>query len=150
VRAIGLSPHRAQVYVIGTNDGGIYYTADGGNSWSNHQYEDLFEQRSFQGSAQYLPAEIATAYNPRAYVLKNVSAIVFDPIVDDTFYIAGTRHVRASFGVARITNAGQNWQRLPLEGLSHRNVFDLAIDAAGEFLYAGTFDGTFRYELRAP
>jgi len=148
IRAVGLSPHRAQVYVIGTNDQGIYYTADGGVSWSNYRFDDLFEQRLFQGSAQYLPAEIATASNPRAYVLRNVSAIVFDPIVDDTFYIAGTQHVRASFGAARITNAGQNWQRLPLEGLSHRNVFDLAMDSAGEFLYAGTFDGTFRIRVR--
>lgn len=148
IRTVKLSPHDAQVCVVGTNDQGIYYTADGGTSWSNHWFEGLFEQKRYQGSGQRLPAEIATASNPGAYVLKNVSAVVFDPVVADTFYIAGTWYTRASFGVARITNAGQDWQRLPLLGLSHRNVFDLAIDAAGEFLYAGTFDGTFTIKLR--
>jgi hypothetical protein len=148
IRAVKVSPHEAQVYVVGTNDQGVYYTDDGGASWSNHWFEDLFEQSRYQGSKERLPAAIATASNPRAYVLKNVSAIAFDPAVSDTFYIAGTQHTRASFGVARITNAGRNWQRLPLLGLSHRNVFDLAVDTAGEFLYAGTFDGTFRFMLR--
>jgi len=147
IRTLALSPHNAQVYVIGTNDQGIYYTADGGGSWINNQLEDLFGQRLYQGSDQHLPAYIATASNPNIHVLRNISAIVFDPITIDTFYIAGTRHTRASFGVAQITNAGQTWQRLPLEGLSHRNVFDLAIDASGEYLYAATFDGTFRLRL---
>jgi len=150
IRAVGLSPHRTQVYVIGTNDQGIYYTADGGDSWSNNRLEDLFEQRLYQGSDQYLPAEIATAINPRAYLLNNISAIVFDPIIPDVFYIAGTQHTRASFGVARITNAGRNWERLTLEGLAHRNVFDLAIDSSGAFLYAGTFDGTCALRLKEP
>ena len=148
IAVVSLSPHDAQVYVIGTNDRGIYYTANGGTSWDNYEFDDLFEQRSYQGSLQYLPREVATASNPRAYVLRNISAIVFDPVVADTFYLAGTQYTRASFGVAKITNAGRNWERLPLEGLAHRNVFDLAIDAAGEFLYAGTFDGTFRFKLR--
>jgi photosystem II stability/assembly factor-like uncharacterized protein len=143
-RAVKISPHDGEVYVVGTNDQGLYYTADGGESWSNNPLEGLFEQRLQQGSDEYLPPEIATASNPEAYVLRNVSAIVFDPVITDTFYIAGTQHTRASFGVARITNEGQNWERLPLEGLSHRNVFDLAMNASGAFLYAGTFDGTYR------
>jgi hypothetical protein len=128
-------------------DQGIYYTADGGLSWKNHLFEGLFEQRLYQGSEQYLPAEVATASSARAHLLHNVSAIAFDPVAADTFYIAGSRYSRASFGVAKITHAGHNWQRLPLEGLSHRNVYDLAIDASGEFLYAATFDGTFKLSL---
>lgn len=145
---IALSPHDEQVYVLGTHRRGMYYTADGGISWKNNRLEDFFEQRLYQGSDQFLNAEIATASNPGAYVLKNVNAIVFDPVIPDIFYVAGTQHTRASFGVAKITNAGQNWERLPLAGLSHRNVFDLAIDSSGEFLYAGTFDGTYRFRLR--
>jgi len=150
MRTVRLSPHDAQVYVIGTNDHGIFYTADGGARWSNNRLEDLFEQRLYQGSDSYLPANVATASNPGAYVLNNIYAIMFDPVTPDVFYVAGTRFAWASFGVARITDAGQKWERLPLEGLSHRNVYDLAIDSAGRFLYAGTFDGTYRYELRAP
>ena len=150
IRTVQLSPHKAGVYVIGTNNRGIYYTADGGITWRNNQLEDLFAQRSYQGSNQYLDAEIATAFNPGAQILRNISAIVFDPVTSDVFYVAGTQYSRASFGVAKITNAGQNWQRLPLEGLAHRNIFDLAIDSSGTFLYAATFDGTYRFRLRVP
>ncbi len=150
IRTVQLSPHKAGVYVIGTNNRGIYYTADGGITWRNNQLEDLFAQRSYQGSNQYLDAEIATAFNPGAQILRNISAIVFDPVTSDVFYVAGTQYSRASFGVAKITNAGQNWQRLPLEGLAHRNIFDLAIDSSGTFLYAATFDSTYRFRLRVP
>ncbi|MFZ5917455.1 MAG: WD40/YVTN/BNR-like repeat-containing protein [Chloroflexota bacterium] len=148
-QAVALSPYHAGVYVLGTNDRGVYYSTDGGASWTNYGLDDLFAQKHHQGSEQFLDPEIATATNPNAYLLKNISAIVFDPTVPDTFYVAGTRWVRASFGVAKITHAGQQWQRLPLEGLSHRNIFDLAVDSQGEFLYAGTFNGTFRFNLRA-
>ena len=148
IQTVRLSPHNAGVYVVGTNYEGIYYTTDGGISWSNNSLEDLFEHRLYQGSAEYLPVEIATASNPRVPPLKNISAIVFDPITPDTFYVAGTNYTRASFGVAKINNSGQNWQRLLLTGLAHRNVFDLAIDSSGVFLYAGTFDGTYRLGLR--
>lgn len=147
-RGVGLSPHQAEVHVIGSNDQGIYYTADGGEHWSNPPLDDLFEGELHQGSGQNLPGEIAAAFNPHVHRLRNVSAIIFDPIAVDRFYIGGTRYNRASFGVAKITHAGQDWQRLPLEGLSHRNVFDFAMDSLGEFLYVGTFDGTFRFKLR--
>ena len=150
IRTVKVSPHNAQVYVVGANDQGIFYTADGGISWSNNRLDGFFEQKVSQESNRHLNVEIATAFNPGKYVLRNISAIVFDPVVPDTFYVAGTQYTRASFGVAKITNAGQNWQRLPLEGLAHRNIFDLAIDSSGTFLYAGTFDGTYRFRLREP
>jgi photosystem II stability/assembly factor-like uncharacterized protein len=148
ILTVGISPHNPQIYVVGTNDHGIYYTADGGISWRNNQLRDLFEQRLRQGSDQYLDGESATAFNPHEDMLSNISASVFDPVAPDVFYVAGTQRVRGSFGVAKITNAGRNWERLPLEGLAHRNVFDLAVDAWGEFIYAGTFDGTYRFRLR--
>jgi photosystem II stability/assembly factor-like uncharacterized protein len=147
-QTVALSPHTPDVYVTGTNDRGIYYTADGGISWTNNLLDDLFAQKLYQGSEKDLDPKIATATNPAAYVLKNISAIVFDPVAPDAFYVAGTQWNRASFGVAKITHAGQNWQRLPLAGLSHRNIFDLAIDSSGTFLYAGTFDGTCRLKLK--
>lgn len=148
IRVIKLSPHQEQVYVIGTNDQGIYYTADGGKSWRNNPLTDFFEQKLYQDSNQFLDPKIATAFNPGQHMLKNVSAIVFDPVVPDTFYIGGTQYARASVGVAKITNSGQNWERLPLVGLDHRNIFDLAVDSSGTFLYAGTFNGTYRLKLR--
>jgi photosystem II stability/assembly factor-like uncharacterized protein len=150
IRTVKVSPHNIQVYVIGTNDQGFFYTAGGGISWSNNRLDGFFEQKVSQESNHHLNVEIATAFNPGKYVLRNISAIVFDPIAPDTFYVAGTQYTQASFGVAKITNAGQNWQRLPLEGLAHRNIFDLAIDSSGTFLYAGTFDGTYRFRQREP
>jgi hypothetical protein len=134
--------------VVGTRDQGFYYTADAGISWRNNRLEGFFEQRSYQGSDQYLSDEIATAFNPGERMWRNILAIVFDPITPDVFYVGGTQLSRGSVGVAKITDAGQTWERLPLAGLSHRNVFDLAIDSAGEFLYAGTLNGTFRFKLR--
>ena len=148
IKTVKLSPHQAEVYVLGTNDQGIYYTADGGRTWVNNPLQGFFEQRLSQDSAQFLEAEVATALNPKAYVGKNISAIAFDPVLPDVFYVAGTQYTRASVGVAKVAQAGQTWERLPLAGLSHRNVFDLAVDSKGEYLYAGTFNGTYRLKLR--
>ena len=150
ILTVSLSPHQAEVYVIGTASKGFYYTADGGLSWYNNLLDDFFEQKLSQGSNQLLDAEIATASNPEVRPVSYISAIVFDPVTPDTFYVAGLQQPgrRASFGVAKITNAGQNWERLPLAGLPNRNVSALAIDALGEFLYAGTFSGTARFKLR--
>ncbi len=148
IRTVSLSPHDAQVIVVGTNSQGLFYTTDSGQSWTQQVFKDLFEQKLAQGSSQYLDPEIATAYNPGVSMRKNITAIIFDPIESDTFYIAGTQLSRASFGVAKVTQAGQTWERLPLTGLTHRNVFDMVIDSSGEYLYAGTFNGTYRFKLR--
>jgi hypothetical protein len=147
-RTVRLSPHSADVFVVGMLDQGIYYTGNGGASWVHNSLDDLVEHRLYQGSDEYLPARVATAFNPGERPLKNISAIVFDPIIPDLFYVGGIQYTRASFGVAKITNAGRDWERLSLEGLAHRNVFDLAVDSSGKFLYAATFDGTYRFTLR--
>ena len=148
LRVINLSPHQRDVIVIGTNAQGMYYSADGGQSWRQETYPDLFAQKLFQGSQEMLSPEIATALNTNRQMLKNISVILFDPLDPDTFYISGRQYHRAGIGVAKITNAGQNWERLPLAGLSSRNIFDMAVDATGEFLYAGTFNGTYQLRLR--
>ena len=148
ILAVALSPHQLGVIVVGTNTEGFYYTADGGQTWMQNRLEDLFEQRLSQGSELFLEADIATAINPDRAMIGNISAFAFDPNLPDTFYIAGRQHTRASFGVAKITNAGQTWERLPLTGLSPRNVYDLSIDKTGKYLYAGTFNGTYRLQLR--
>ncbi len=149
IRTVSLSPHDEQVMVLGTNDSGLYYSGDGGRTWQNYPLADLFEQRLTQGSDLYLEPELATAFNPKAHVLKNISAIAFDPLWPDTFYIGGTQYTRASFGVAKITAAGQKWERLPLVGLAHRNINVLVVDSSGEFLYAGSAsDGLYRLKLR--
>jgi hypothetical protein len=81
-------------------------------------------------------------------MLKNISSIIFDPVEPDAFYVGSRQPNRAGFGVAKITNAGQNWDRLPLEGMTYRNVFDMAIDSKGQYLYIGTFNGTYMFNLR--
>jgi hypothetical protein len=149
IRAISLSPHLAQVLVVGTTNRGLYYSTNSGESWTQNKFEDLFEQKSYQESEQYLDPEIATAFNPNQQMRSDISAITFDPITPDTIYAGGRQLSRtASIGVVKISNKGQNWERLPLAGLTHRNVFDLAVDSSGEFLYAATNNGTYRFKLR--
>jgi hypothetical protein len=50
--------------------------------------------------------------------------------------------------VARITLGSTQWERLPLAGLSHRNVYAMAIDDSERYLYVGTNDGIFGLALR--
>jgi hypothetical protein len=134
--------------VIGTRNDGLYYTNDGGSSWIQNDLPGFYEQKTTQDSEKHLDTRIATAFNPRVKPRRDVSAIVFDPIVEDTFYIGCDLKPRAGFGVAKITNAGRSWERLPLAGLTHRNTFDVDIDSDGKVLYAGTFEGTFSLILR--
>jgi hypothetical protein len=148
IETIALSPHRAGVYVVGTRIGGLYYTSDGGATYTHNKLDDILEQRAFQDSSELLAAEIATALNPNVHLRRDVSAIVFDPLVQDTFYVGTSLRPRAGFGIIKLTNGAQSWERLPLEGLTHRNTYDLAIDSAGKYIYAGTNDGTFRLQLR--
>ena len=148
IRVMSLSPHERDVFVIGTNAQGIYYSADGGVTWQQNSLSSLFKQQVSQDNKEPLPAEQATAFNTNRNMIRNILAIAFDPIEPNVFFVAGRQPGRASVGVARITNGGQNWERLPLAGLSQRSIFDLAIDSAGQYLYAGTYNGTYQFELR--
>jgi photosystem II stability/assembly factor-like uncharacterized protein len=148
IRTVQASPHQLQTFAFGTNDGGLFCTTDGGASWYNNRLEGFFEQRLGQGSERSLAADTATAINPQAQVIKNISEITYDPLDSDALYVAGTQYARAAFGVAKVTNQCRDWERLPLQGLSHRNVYDLVTDSQGEHLYAGTGDGTFGLRLR--
>jgi hypothetical protein len=148
IRALALSPHRAGVYVIGTNNNGIWYTADAGATWTNNLLDGFFEQHISATDPAPLDPEIATAHDPGQVLRRNISVIAFALQSEDTFYVAGHQGARASVGVARITLGGTHWERLPLAGLSHRNVYAMAIDAAEQFLYAGTNDGVFGLALR--
>jgi photosystem II stability/assembly factor-like uncharacterized protein len=148
IRTVALSPHRAGVYVIGTGNQGIWYTADGGVTWTNNTLDGFYEQYSSPEQPEPLDPEIATAHAPDFRPRRDISVIVFAPLSEDTLYVAGSQRPRASVGVARITHAGTDWQRLPLTGLTNRNVYALAIDALERSLYAGTDDGTFGLALR--
>jgi hypothetical protein len=148
IRTIRLSPHQRDVFVIGSHVQGIYYTDDGGQTWQQNALSGLFRQQVSQDNEEILPPDIATAFNTNQEMLKNISSIIFDPVEPDAFYVGSRQPNRAGFGVAKITNAGQNWDRLPLEGMTYRNVFDMAIDSKGQYLYIGTFNGTYMFNLR--
>ena len=95
-----------------------------------------------------LATDVAAALNPNVHWRRHISAIVFDPLAKDTFYAGTSLRPRTGFGIIKLTHSAQSWERLPLAGLTHRNTYDLTIDSAGEYLYAGTNDGTFRLRLR--
>jgi hypothetical protein len=145
---VALSPHNAEVYVIGTNNQGIYYSADAGATWANNRLDGFFEQQLSPTQPEPLDPKLATAHAPGLKLRRDISAVAFAPLSEDTFYIAGTQRPRAGIGVARITQAGTHWERLPLQGLTHRNVHALTIDARERYLYAGTHDGSFGLALQ--
>jgi len=68
-------------------------------------------------------------------------ALAVDPVRPEIVY-AGT----ATAGVQRSLDHGLHWTPLN-SGLMNRDVFSLAIDASGLFLYAGTADGVFGLEV---
>jgi len=148
ISTVALSPHRAGVYVIGTSNQGIYYSDDAGTTWANNRLNGFFEQHISPTQRERLDPKIATVHAADANLRRDISAITFAPLSEDTFYVAGTQRPRAGLGVARITQAGTYWERLPLDGLSHRNVHVLAIDAQERYLYAGTHDGSFGLALK--
>jgi photosystem II stability/assembly factor-like uncharacterized protein len=145
---VSLSPHNRDVFVIGTHAQGIYYTEDGGQTWQHNALKPFFDQQVAQDNSETLSPDEITAYKSDRQMLRNITTVVFDPLEPDAFFVAGRQPGRASIGVAKITNGSQNWERLPLAGLSQRSIFDLAIDPAGEYLYAGTFNGTYQFRLR--
>ena len=147
IESIALSPHQPGVYVIGTRTDGLYYTSDSGSTWTNNRLDKLFDRQESPDGSEDLASGVATAFNPNVSSRRHVSAVVFDPQARDTFYVGTSLRPRAGCGIARLTNSAQNWEQLPLEGLTHRNIYALAIDSAGEYLYAGTNDGTFRLQL---
>ncbi|MFC1790815.1 hypothetical protein ACFLZP_05040, partial [Patescibacteria group bacterium] len=150
IKSLAVSPREVGVYVVGTASSGYYYTDNGGQGWSNHQHQDLFEQRLCQGCSQYLDPAVASAVNPNVANHKTISAVVFDPVRPNTFYIGSLPATRrAGFGVAKIevTSSGHKWERLSLAGMSHRNVWTLAIDKDGESLYSGSGDGVFKFRF---
>jgi hypothetical protein len=148
LRTIALSPHQKDVYVIGTQTHGLWYSADAGQNWVNTDLTGFFEQHRSMTDKTPIDVKIATANNPAAAIRRDITTIAFDPVQPDTIYAAGSQRPRASFGVVRITAAGTRWERLPLQGLSHRNIYDLAVDASGANLYAATNDGTFGLRLK--
>ncbi|MEM7031751.1 MAG: hypothetical protein AAF629_19510 [Chloroflexota bacterium] len=145
---VTFSPHNRDVVVVGTNTRGLFYSQDGGVSWQQNKLAGLQNQVASQDDSQPLDPEIATGFNPDQKMVRRVTVAVFDPIAPDTFYIGSRQISRSGFGVAKITNNGQSWQRLPLAGLDHRNVYSFAVDSGGEYLYAGTFNGAYRFQLR--
>jgi hypothetical protein len=148
LRAVALSPHQAGVYVVGTSSQGFWYSADAGATWTQNKLDGFFEQHLSPDQPEPLEAALATAHDPDAVPRRDISVIVFSPIDADTFYVAGTQRPRASVGVARITQEGTRWERLPLAGLTHRNVTAMAIDSSEQYLYVGTHDGTFGLALK--
>ena len=134
--------------MVGTSSQGFWYSADAGATWTQNKLDGFFEQLLSPDEPEPLEAALATAHDPDAVPRRDIAVIVFSPIDGDTFYVAGTQRPLASVGVARITQAGTRWERLPLAGLTHRNVTAMAIDSDEQYLYVGTHDGTFGLALK--
>ncbi|MBA2341213.1 MAG: peptidoglycan-binding protein [Pyrinomonadaceae bacterium] len=155
VRTIDIDPQDAQHLLIGTLDGQIYRSQDGGASWS--------QLKNFSRPGLY------------------IDHIIIDPRNSGTIYVAAHRHkesggffkstdggetwresaqlraealhsmtqdsqnqdtllVGTNNGVYRSADAGETWTKLSVVGLTNTNVESLAIDPRNSnTIYAGTW-----------
>ncbi len=155
VRTIDIDPQDAQHLLIGTLDGQIYRSKDGGASW----------------------AQLKNFSRPGLYI----DNIIIDPRDSQTVYAAAHRHkepggffkstdggetwresaqlraealhaltqapqnpdmllVGTNNGVYRSSDAGETWTKLSVVGLTNTNVESLAIDPrTADTIYAGTW-----------
>lgn len=160
VRTIDIDPQDAQRLLIGTLDGQIYRSTDGGASW----------------------AQLKSFSRPGLYI----DNIIIDPRDSQTLYVAAHRHkepggffkstdggetwressqlrgepvyamiqyepnpdmllVGTSGGVYRSMDAGETWTKLATEGLTNTYVESLAVDPrTPETIYAGTWYRLFK------
>ena len=90
VRSLAVHPERPRVFFLGTSDGQIFVSEDGGGSWS----------------------KLAPGLNRRHLVIDNLA---FDPLDPDTLY-AATWELKSDKGwLFRTRDGGQTWQEISLK-----------------------------------
>ena len=116
VRSLVVDPNNPDRFYLGTLDGQIYSSADGGRNW-----------------------ELLYNFNkPKLFV----DHIIVDPRASNTIYVATHRHKEAG-GFFKSTDGGHNWREAP--ELKNEALHSLTqSDANPDVLIAGTFNGIFR------
>lgn len=118
VRSLVVDPNNPDRFYLGTLDGQIYTSADGGKNW-----------------------ELLYNFNkPKLFV----DHIIVDPRDSATLYVAAHRHTESG-GFFKSTDGGHKWRESP--ELKNEALHSLTqADSNPNVLIAGTFNGIFRSE----
>ncbi len=160
INHIAVHPTDPDIVFIGTLNGGIFKTEDGGNNWFESSdgiivpdvraivfdpsnYNILYAgcqrgsiYKSTDGGNNW--QQISLGIDPEAAI----RTIVIDPTNTQTIYAGDWLS-----GVYRSTDGGQTWYHIN-DGLRTRAVHKMSISDDGNYLYAGTQgEGVFRLEL---
>lgn len=122
ISAIRPSPMKAGLLWVGTDDGRLWLTRNGGENW-----------QSLEGKIRNLPKHAWVAHIHASKHNEGTAFVVFD------------NHRRSDFGiyVYRTDNFGDSWQALAGEGVSGYALSLIQDPVAPELLYLGTEFGLY-------
>ncbi|MGB9243562.1 MAG: hypothetical protein WCC03_09430 [Candidatus Acidiferrales bacterium] len=159
VRTLASDPSRPNLVYLGTTDGHVFGSEDGGRRWqllglagaahnaivtailvdprdSDHLFASIWtREKQGEGGGIYRSTDRGRSWHPAGLVGHAVRAFVAAPSDPDTL-VAG-----ALDGVFRSRDAGKTWEMItPANDPELRNFDSLAIDPQNpEIIYAGTF-----------
>ncbi|MBS3116960.1 hypothetical protein J4421_05180, partial [Candidatus Woesearchaeota archaeon] len=123
INTIALDPNDSNIIYLGTDDDGIYKSADSGTSWT----------------------KLTIAGLPQKYGVGDIvidlrdSNIIFAATVD-YFRLFADRGLLGDYGVYISKDGGKTWKPFN-EGLNHKGAFALEMDVEQGILYVGTRGG---------
>lgn len=158
VRALAADPRDPNKVYLGTTDGHVFGSRNGGESWdllgragprqdgvitailvdphsSRRLYASLWTLDVQAGGGAYRSEDGGRTWQPFGLAGQAVRALVQAEADPETF-VAGTLE-----GVFRTRNAGKSWQRISPEGHEEiRNIDSVAVDPRdAQVIYAGTY-----------
>ncbi len=160
VSSLSISPIREAVIWIGTDDGNIHYTKDGGRNWINVRanvpevpeglWVSRIEASHFEQSRAYLTFDGHRSDNFDTWVFvthdfgKTWTKITNGIAKNETVRVIREDHnnpnllfIGTETGIWYSINGGQNWERF-MEGLPTVSIYDLKIHERENDLIAGT------------
>lgn len=157
ITTIDESPINANILYVGSSDGNVNSTIDGGNTWQNvsnglpKRYITCIKASPFYENTVYATVSgyKGNGFEPHVFVSKNNGNIWKDisnnlppTAANDIAIMKGKQDsllfVATDDGVYASLNSGVNWERLGT-GLTYSSVFDIEIDTFKNRLVAGTF-----------
>jgi hypothetical protein len=169
VYCVAVKPDNDQIVLIGLADSTVRKTTNGGSNWTTvlskvelpaRPNRITFNPRVtsvvFVGTAEgamnthHLHRSSNTgdgwSYQSDFSFETTITDIVFDPVNDDTIYVAGTSIGAGSYleeGVWRTIDGGTNWA-LRSTGITNKEIAGIAIDPSNRAtLYCCTYSGTW-------
>ena len=156
-QSIAIDPSNSSIVYVGTNDGSLFKSTNGGATWSfantGLPEGDVFAiaidptttstlYAALSGQGVFKSTDGGATWNASSTGITSIflSALAIDPSTPSTLYLGTT-----SGGVFKSTDSGANWSAIN-NGISTTDVRSLAIDpSTPATLYAGTWgSGVFK------